>query len=326
MKPFKLPLAAFVTLGTITLAQAQTVWNMPTPYADGAFHTQNIRSFADDVEKATEGRLKLQVHSGGSLYKNSEIKGAVRSGLAPIGEFLLSNIGPEHKIFEIDLIPFLSSNYMESKALYDASRELIQTKLDEQGLQLLFSVPWPPQSLYTNREVASLKDVEGLKIRAYNQLSAQLVDMLKGVPVTIDVSDIPQAFSTGVVEAMTSSAQTGVTSKAWDYVNRFYVVNAWMPRNAVVVSKRELARLADGDREALFAAAAAAESRGWEMSEQADSRDIGTLTENGMTVEPVSAEFLAELREVGLNLLESWSGDADEPTRAVIENYLATKK
>ena len=50
------------------LATAQTKWDLPTAYATGNFHTEN-------VEKATGGKLKIQVHANASLFKARNISG-----------------------------------------------------------------------------------------------------------------------------------------------------------------------------------------------------------------------------------------------------------
>ena len=73
-------------------AQAQTVWNMPTNYADQQFQTANNRWFAKEVETRTDGRLKINIHSNASLYKMAEILQAVRSGQVAAGE----TFRPEH--------------------------------------------------------------------------------------------------------------------------------------------------------------------------------------------------------------------------------------
>jgi len=100
--------AASLALGAPP-ALAQTKWDMPTPYPDANFHTQNIMMFAEDVKKATSGGLEIKVHSNGSLFKHPEIKNAVRGGQVPVGEFLLSRLSNENAVFEVDSVPFLAT-------------------------------------------------------------------------------------------------------------------------------------------------------------------------------------------------------------------------
>jgi len=58
-------------------AQAQTKWDMPTPYSEGEFHTRNVKAFAEDVKKNTGGALDITVHSNQSLIKHPDTLRAV---------------------------------------------------------------------------------------------------------------------------------------------------------------------------------------------------------------------------------------------------------
>ena len=159
-------------------AQAQTAWDMPTPYGDSVFHTQNIVQFAEDVAAATNGELTITVHSAGSLYAHPEIRDSVRRGLAPIGEILMSQLANEDAVFGVDSVPFLAASYDDAKKLWDASRDEVTARLAEQGLTLLFAVPWPGQSLYLTEEVTALDQMKGVSFRAYNTATERLAQLL----------------------------------------------------------------------------------------------------------------------------------------------------
>ena len=81
---------------------------MPAAYPATNFHTENLVQFAADVDKASGGKLKIQVHPNASLFKAPEIKRAVQGGQAPIGEVLLVNFENENPLYGIDGIPFLA--------------------------------------------------------------------------------------------------------------------------------------------------------------------------------------------------------------------------
>src|SRR5512135_1199580 len=142
-------LVSFAALAAAATAQAQTKWDMPTPYSDGEFHTINVRHFADDVKKATSGRLEINVHSNGSLIKHPDILRAISKGQVPIGEFLLGQFGNEDPVFAIDNLPFLAAGYDNAWKLYQAQKPVLTKKLEARGLLLMYSVAWPGQGLYT---------------------------------------------------------------------------------------------------------------------------------------------------------------------------------
>lgn len=315
-------LALAATLSALTLpVAAQTVWNMPTPYGDTVFHTQNISQFADDVRTATGGQLSITVHSAGSLYGHPEIKDAVRRGLAPIGEILLSRLANENPVFDVDSIPFLANSYDDARKLWDASRPAVESLLANQGLTLLYAVPWPGQSLYLNRDVSDPADLRGVTFRAYNTATEQLARILGMVPTQVEAGDIPTAFATGRVSAMMTSPSTGVSSQAWDYTSVYIDVNAWLPKNVVFVNTAALRALPEAQRTALLEAAATAEARGWEMSGAETATQIATLAERGMTVVQPSAALSAALSAAGEQMTADWEARAGAIGAEIIQTY-----
>lgn len=308
-------------LAVLALPAMAETWDMPTPYGDSVFHTQNIIQFAEDVSDATGGDLEITVHSAGSLYAHPEIKDSVRRGLAPIGETLMSRLANEDPIFAIDSIPFLASNYEDAEKLWQASRPMVEEKLAEQGLTLLFAVPWPGQSLYTTGPVESTADMEGVAFRAYNNATERLAQLMGAVPTQIETGDIPTAFATGRAGAMITSPSTGVSSQAWDFVSNYTELQAWLPKNMVIVNTRALDALPDDTRAALMEAAAEAEARGWEMSANETAAQIATLKENGMTVSDPSDQLSEELLAIGETMTGEWLSDAGDDGKSVIDTY-----
>ncbi|MBC7133179.1 MAG: TRAP transporter substrate-binding protein [Roseovarius sp.] len=302
-------------------ARAQTAWDMPTPYGDSVFHTQNIMQFAEDVASATEGALTITVHSAGSLYAHPEIRDSVRRGLAPIGEILMSQLANEDAIFGVDSVPFLAASYEDAARLWEVSRAAITARLADQGLTLLFAVPWPGQSLYVTEEVTSIDQMKGVNFRAYNTATERLAQLMGAVPTTVEAGDIPTAFSTSRIAAMITSPSTGVSSQAWDFVGHYIDTQAWLPKNMVFVNTRAFEALPEDQREAIFEAAAAAELRGWEMSRAETADKIATLAKNGMQVHEPSAALAAELREIGATMANEWKQQAGPEGARILEAY-----
>lgn len=309
-----------ISLGLAAQSQAVT-WDMPTPYPDATFHTQNIAEFAQDVEKATNGNLKIKLHTAGSLYKHPEIKNAVRGGQVPAGEFFLSLIGNENPVFAADSQPFLATNYDDAAKLWQAQKPIVAKLLDKQGLMPLFSVPWPPQGLYTRKAINTVDDLKGIKFRAYNPTLEKFANEIGAAPTQVEVPDLPQAFTTGRVEAMITSPSTGANSKAWDFVTHYTDIQAWLPKNIVVVSKKAFRKLDADTQKALLTAAAAAELRGWEMSKAETAAKTAIMKDNGMIIVEPSAELMAGLQEIGKSMLVEWKEKAGADGEALLKAY-----
>lgn len=282
-------------------------WDMPTPYPDGEHHTRNIRQFAADVKDATGGELEIVVHSNASLFKHPEIHRAVRSGQVPIGEILMGLLGNDDPIFKVDNIPFLASDFDEARKLWQLTRPHVEESLEKQGLMLLYAVPWPPQGLFTNRPVDSVDDFRGRKMRAYSPLTSRLAVLLGAAPTTVQTPEIPQAFSTGIIDVMVTSAATGTSSSAWDFVDHYTDTRAWIPKNMVIVNARAFKRMTEAQQQALLDAAAKAEARGWEMARRETTEKTRVLVEHGMTVAEPTARLRRELRAIGQIMAREWA-------------------
>lgn len=299
-----------LALGLISAPAYAAKWDMPTPYADGVHHTKNDRAFAADVKQATQGQLEIVVHSGASLFKHPEIYRAVRSGQVPIGELFMGLLGNDDPIFKLDNIPFLASDFDSAKKLWAASRPAVEKHLAKDGLMLLYAVPWPPQGFYTKKPVTSVADFKGLKMRAYSPTTSRLAVLLGAQPTTVQTPEIPQAFSTGIIDAMVTSPTTGVSSQAWDFVGYYTDTQAWIPKNMVIVNARAFKRLPKPTQAALLEQAKKAETRGWEMARAETVEKTKVLSEKGMQVSVPTAQFKNELRAIGKTMGDEWAKEA----------------
>ncbi len=315
---YALIFAAAMAIATPVAAEE---WNMPTPYSDAIFHTQNISQFADDLRAATNGKMDIKVHSAGSLFPHAEIKNAIRSGQVPIGEFFLSRLSNEDAAFGIDSQPFVATSYDDAAKLWAAQKPVITDLLAEQGLMPLFAVPWPAQGLYTKGEIKSVDQLNGLRFRAYNAALEEFATLAGASPVQIESPNIPQAFSTGQVEAMITSPSTGASSSAWDFVGHYNPINAWVPKNIVVVNKAAFDGLSADMQTAVLDAAAKAEARGWEMSAAEATTKTAVMADHGMAIDATSAELKTGLQAIGTKMLEGWNAKASDAAKSILTTY-----
>jgi TRAP-type C4-dicarboxylate transport system substrate-binding protein len=313
--------AAIVGVGAALSVSAQTKWDMPTAYPPANFHTENIMQFVADVDKATAGKLKITVHANASLFKAPEIKRAVQTEQAQIGEILISNYSNEDPVFGADSIPFLATSYADAAKLWKASHKAIDDRFAKQGMRVLYAVPWPPQGIYANKPLASVADMKGLKMRTYNPATSRIAELVGAQPVTIQAAELAQAMATGAVNANITSGATGYDSKAWEQVKYFYDAQAWLPKNIVFVNQKAFAALDKPTQDAVLKAAADAEARGWKLSEEKTKWYLGELAKNGMTVAPPSPAFAGELKKIGETMTSEWIKQAGPDGQAVVDAY-----
>lgn len=305
-----------------TAAQAEK-WDMPMAYAATNFHSEMGVVFADKVRDYTGGKIDITVHPGGSLFKGGEIKRAVQTGQAPIGERFMSAHANEAPLLGWDNLPFLATTYEDNNKLWDAARDKVNAQLDSLNLVALYTCPWPGQGFYFNKAVASSADTKGVKFRSYNAATATFAKELGMIPVQIEAAELSQALATGVAESFISSGSTGYDRKVWEHLSHYYKVNAWLPRNYVIVNKSVWNGLDAGTRSAVQKAAdetgAACAAKSAELADWYFEQ----LESNGMKVEDAGPAFLQELQAIGAKMQSDWLASVGSDGQAIIDAYKA---
>ena len=316
-------LALVALLALAGPAGAQTKWVMASPYPEANYHTQTIKFFLAELEKAAPGALQVQLHSNASLLPLLQIKRAVQTGQVQLGEILLGAYGNEDPIFEVDFIPFLATTYPEARKLHEASEPALRARFEKQGVTPLYYVPWPSQSIYGKAEIRSLEDLKGSRFRAQTPIIARMAELMGATPVLVQAADVPQAFATGIVNAMLTSAQTGADSAAWDFAKYVYDIGFTLTRNAVLVNTRAFMALDPAVRTAMRDAAARAMEHGWAAAKESEPVQLDRLRGHGMQTPEPSPALLAGLRAIGAKQEEEWVQKAGPDGRALLARYRA---
>jgi TRAP-type C4-dicarboxylate transport system substrate-binding protein len=302
-------------------AAAQTKWDLPSGYPASNFHTENLEQFAKDVDRYSSGKLKITVHPNASLFKAPEIKRAVQGGQAQIGEILLVNFQNEWQLFGADGIPFLADSYDAAMKLWRAQKPMLDKKLGEQGMTVLYAVAWPPQGIYTKRTLNSAADMKGLKWRAYSPATARIAELVGAQPVTVQAAELSQAMATGVVDSYMSSGSTGFDTKTYEHIKNWYDTQAWLPKNAVIVNRAAFNALDKPTQDALMKAAAEAETRGWAASRKANTDTQEKLKANGMQILQPGAQLKTDMKKIGDTMLKEWLDKAGPEGQQLVDSY-----
>ena len=310
-----------LAFGAAAEAQQVLKWNMPTPYADGSFHTKNTRQFADDIRAATNGRLDITVHSNGSLFKLPDIKRAVQTGQVPIAETNLPTHGNEYPFFEVEVILFLVKNYDDAAKLWKLSRPYVEKRLSDQGMRVLYVVPFPGMGMISKKPITKLEELKGSKFRSFGPAATRFAGVVGAVPTTIQASEVSQAFTMGIVDSMLTSSTTGVATQAWDYAKYFIDVNAAHSKDTIIINEAVFKGLPEDLQQAILKAAAAAEVRGLEWSKREDEETKARLVKEGMTIIKPDAAFQAELQKLGIVLAEDWEKRAGADGTKVLNEF-----
>jgi TRAP-type C4-dicarboxylate transport system substrate-binding protein len=315
-------LMAATALAAVGASAAQAEkWDMPMAYAATNFHSEVGANFAKCVTEATSGDLEIVTHPSGSLFAGNEIKRAVQTGQANIGERLISAHGNENPLYEVDSIPFLVSSFDEHEKLWEIAGAKVAAALDEENLHYLYSVPWPPQGLYFKQEINAVEDMKGIKFRSYSTATARMAELTGMLPVQVEAAELSQALATGVAESFISSGATGYDRKVWEHLTHFYEVDAWLPRNIIFVNKDAWGSLGDEAKAVVEDCAAKAKAEGLARSKDYTQFTLNGLKEGGMTVQRAGDALVGELRAIGETMTNEWLERAGDAGKAIVDEY-----
>lgn len=289
-----------------SVAHAQTSWRLATGYRAESFHTENLAQFANEVKAATKGQLGIELAPNGSLFKLNDIRQAVEDGKVQAGETIMTSMVKDIPIAGADAVPFVVGSYKRAQRLWELQRPGMEREFAQRGLKILYAVPWPPQGLYTTRPVKALNDFRNIKMRTYNQTTVRLAEMLGATSVDVAMVDVGKAVNEGRMDAMITSAVTGVENKVWGPIKHYYEISAWFPKNIVFVNTKSFEALTPDARAAVMKAAADAESRGWVASEGIAQSATRELQANGIKVERISTELENDLKRIGERFSREW--------------------
>ncbi len=317
--------AAALPVASAMDAAAQARWQFALAYPETNFHTRNARAFSEAIEAATGGRVAIQLHPNGSLLPLPGIKRGVQQGQVQLGEILLSAYGNEDPFFEIDGIPQLARSYADARRLSELTKPFIEARFARQGLTLLYMVAWPANGFYTNTPVETIEALRGTRFRTFSVMTNRFATLVGATPTLVQASEIPQAFATGVVNAMVTSSTTGVDSSAWDYARFYTPIGFTFAKNAVFMSRRSFDALSAADQAAIRALALEAESRGWAFSQEANTANQNTLAQRGMNVPTPTTALMEALDRVSAEMVTEWLTRAGEDGARVIAQYRAAR-
>ena len=195
-------------IGPITADQAAAQSKITLTYANfppaTTFPCVQMERWAKEVEKRTNGKVKIQTFPGGTLLPAKNIFDGVITGSADIGNFAMSYQPGRFPVSEaVDLPVGFTSAKAASLALFDLI-EKYPKEFEKVKLLTLFTCP--PADFMTTKPVKSLKDLKGMELRV-SGTGAEAVKRLGGIPIAMPQSETPEALQKGVVKGVVSSME-----------------------------------------------------------------------------------------------------------------------
>lgn len=314
MKKFLVLALSLALILTLTLsASAQTVLKLSEVHAAGYPTALADAEFARLVEERTEGRIKVEVFVGGTLYgaEPDAIQALQLGDLAftRVSASPVSNFVPAINAIQMPYL-YKSGEHMWAVLNGEIGQNFLKEieKAPNSGLIGLCYYDAGSRSFYLTKEVNKISDMAGLKVRVQdNQMMKRMVELLGATPVTgIGPNDVQQAISTGVVDGAENNWPT--YQNMGDYeVAKFYILDQHTRVPEILLASAEvMASLSEADRAIIMQCAV--DTQAYEIAEwakkEAASEEI--VRKAGTTVVELAPEARAEFEEAMKPLYEEF--------------------
>lgn len=183
--------------------------------AGGNFEGQVTATFVDEIDKATDGRVKVITYPGGSLLKGGEIYNGVVEGAVDIGFDCITWIMgrfPVSFMFEQPGVSFNNAK-VASSVFNDAMRTLNPEEFHDIKPLMFFCTG--PGHIMSTVPIRKLDDLKGFEIRATSAMEPAF-SAVGAVTTTLVQADVYEALQKGVIKAHISPIET---LKSWNFAD-----------------------------------------------------------------------------------------------------------
>jgi len=321
---FTIMLTVFILMLFSLSVTAQTIeWDLPTAWAATNYHSVCLKIFADEVYKRTDGQLKINIHYGGALgYKGPEMLSVVRDGVVPIGDILKNAQTGEEKFFGITSLPFLAPGVVELRMLEFFTRPIEDKLVEKHNQKIIYQVPWPSRNVYTKKEINTLEDLKGLKIRTVSKEDSDLFNLLGAAPIQMPWGEVVTSLATGVIDGVATSSASGVDGKFWEFTGYASRWNWHSSEDMVNVNLDAWNRLSPELQKIIETTARELEPQFWKIAVEENKEKEKILIENGIKVYDPNPELKKIFTKLSLQIWQDHMNEVPE-SRKVIEDYLA---
>lgn len=289
-------------------AQNSIKWRYFTYLGVNDKPTHFNRAFADDVFKATNGRLKIEVFAAGQLpYKVPDVLRAVATNQIQMGEVVVGGSGDVSEINVLQL-PLLCTSYQQFEAALPVVRPIIDTTLKNKfGVDVLMHWTMPAQNLWLNKPVASLADLRSMKVRTWNAEQVEMLRLLGASAMSITSAEVIPALERQVIDGAITSSISANDWRAYDIVKSGYMLNMTMGHQLMTVNGAALAQLPSDVRSILIAKATEWTPKFLGMSEEGDIAARRNMATNGVNLVEPSAADLRNARDLMRPMWDRWA-------------------
>ena len=294
LSAWKASAALLAVLALASPASAATKWSLFTPFTTNDKPTQLYRAFAKDVAEATKGDLVIDVFSSGEMpYKNTDVLKALSTNQIQIADLGLGPVAGDVPELTVFGLPFLCTTTDQFYKAIDAAMPTFNDRLHGKfKVHALAGWTMPPQEIWLRDKVASIADLKGKKVRTWNKMQFEMLNLLGGSGVAITPAEVIPALQRGVVDGAITAVIPAYDWKLYEVAKSGYMLNFTMTDQLIAVNDAAFDALSPETRKALVDTAKAWQGKFHEAIDAAAKEASDKLTAAGMIlVTPTDADF-----------------------------------
>jgi TRAP-type transport system periplasmic protein len=297
---------------------ANSVW------PEGNHISQGLMEYAEKVDEATGGKVKIVVNTGGALgFEGPELLKAVRDNSVTMSEVMATSVAGDEPIFNVSTLPFVTQNFDEGKKFIEIARPYYEKVAEEKWNQkVLFGTGWPYAGFWTQDPVETLTDINGLKMRTYDENGAKVVQAAGGVPSPLPFSEVYPGLQTGVIDSVLTSSPTAVDAKFWEVLDYYVPTNVTAAYNIISINLDVFNKLDKETQDIMIEIGKEMDEIMWEKNLALDAEMESIVQEKGITILKPSQAFMDELSTIGKEIADEWlNSSAPEEAKEIIEKF-----
>lgn len=327
LKFFAVPIiiAAVVSVMNVDVASAKSdviTWDMPMTWPATNYQSECAQRFADEVKTATNGKVEIVLHTGGSLgYKGPEMLSVVRDGLVPIASMLKGWQTGEERFFGIESLPFLAPGVTDLRMLQLFTRPMDNRLAKKHNQKILYQIPWPSHNVYTKKEIKTLEDLKGVKIRTVSKEDSKFFEGLGATSIQMPWGDVVPSLATGVIDGVGTSNASGVDGKFWEFLKYANKFDWQCSCDMVTVNLDAWNSLTPELQEIIETKAHELEPQFWNYAVEVNRQKEKILADNGMTLTSPNPELRKQIIKATLPIWKDFTDNVDG-AKPIVEGYL----
>lgn len=248
------------------------------------------KKFSDDVEKATDGSVKINIYDSAQLGDYQIVQESVSSGEI---EMQLASLSTQvDQTLQIAVVPNIVSNWEEAKELYNTETgfltKYLAEQLDKQNIKLLAVFPQYFGSIFLAKEPndpLNPESVKGLKVRVPGMKSFEKYAESIGFQVTpLPATDIFTSLQTGVIEGSIGGGTELYYNEYRDLGKYILPINTHFEAHYLTVNKDAFDSLSKENQESILSIAKDFETSAFELAVKEDTKYDELIEEEGIEV------------------------------------------